>query len=124
MKAIRDGLRDGEVRVPYPRGRDGRYVHPHLAAIKVAQYPPTEWGLYDVFGNAWELTADISAWGSPDGSPPPAGFGNAKKARIIGQSHGLVEWQETGLEGRAPNYVVVAGDRYSASVAVRFVLVD
>lgn len=123
LDAIRAGRRDHEVRVPYADWKRARHVHQHLSAVKVGQYPPNDWGLYDVFGNAWELTADISDWTPPPDGPQPNPFAGSKRVRIVGESHGLVEWEAASLEG-GPNYVMIIDGRYSASVAVRFVLLD
>jgi len=122
-EAARDDHREHEVQVPYVDWRRARRVNQHLGGVRVAQYPPTEWGLYDVFGNAWELTADVSEWTPPADAPQPNMFDGAKRVRILGQSHGLVRWQDASIEGN-PNYAMMFDGRYSTSVAVRFVLLD
>lgn len=123
MDAIRAGRRDHEVRVPYADWPRARHVSRHLNAVKVGQYPPNDWGLYDVFGNAWELTADISDWTPPPDGPRPNPFAGSRQVRIVGESHGLADWEAASLEG-GPNYVMIINGRYSASVAVRFVLLE
>ncbi len=123
LDAIRSGAREHEIRVPYRTGPEVRYVNRHLSAVKVGQYPPTEWGLYDVLGNAWELTSDVSDWKPPENAPQPNMFAGAQRVRIVGQSHGLVEWRAADMAG-APNYAIIFDGRYSTGVAVRFVLVE
>ncbi|WP_374405373.1 SUMF1/EgtB/PvdO family nonheme iron enzyme [Pelagerythrobacter sp.] len=123
LSAIQDGTRDHEVRVPYLTWSQARHVNRYLSAVKVGQYPPTEWGLFDVFGNAWELTSDVSNRTAPENAPQPNMFAGAKRVRIVGQSHGLVEWRQADMAGN-PNYAMIFDGRYSTGVAVRFILIE
>lgn len=123
LKAIHDGKRAHEIRVPYSGGAKARYVNRHLSSVKVGQYPPTEWGLHDVLGNAWELTSDISDWTPPENAPQPNMFMGAQRVRIVGQSQSLVEWRKADMAGN-PNYAIMFDGRYSTGVAVRFVLIE
>lgn len=122
LDAIKNGRREHEIRVPYTNWPQARHVNRHLSAVKVGQYPPTEWGLYDVLGNEWELTSDVSDWTPSKNTPQPNMFAGAQQVRIVGQSHGLVEWRQADMA--SPNYVIMANGRYSTGVAVRFVLID
>ena len=123
IAAILDGAREHEVRVPYSNWSQARHVNRHLSAMRVGQYPPTEWGIYDVLGNAWELTSDISDWTPPEDAPQPNMFAGAQRVRIVGQSHGFVNWQQGDMAGN-PNYAIIFDDRYTTGVAVRFILIE
>ncbi len=109
--------------MPYLTWSQARHVNRYLSAVKVGQYPPTEWGLFDVFGNAWELTSDVSNRTAPENAPQPNMFAGAKRVRIVGQSHGLVEWRQADMAGN-PNYAMIFDGRYSTGVAVRFILIE
>lgn len=122
-KARQAGMFADKAIAPYPDWGRGRYVHRHIPTMRVKQFSPTAWGLYDVLGNGWELTADVSDWqpaARPEGARPYPG---AKRVRIVGQGWSVEDWQKQGLEG-GPNYAIVHGGRYSTAVAVRYVVLN
>ena len=107
---------------PYTRGPLTE-LSSHLDGVKVAQFPPTKWVLYDVLGNAWELTADISDPDPATDALQEGYFAGTKRVRIVGQNAWMTNWSSAGLEG-SPNFARIINGRYSTVVAVRFVVLD
>lgn len=95
----------------------------HLDGVEVAQFPPTKWGLYDVLGNAWELTADISEPEHTTDALSEGYFEGTKRVRIVGLNAWAMDWRSTTLEGK-PNFARIINGRYSTEVAVRFVVLN
>lgn len=112
----------GEIRVPFASGPRAPISH-YMDGVRVAQYPPTDWGLYDILGNSWELTSDITDPDPESDSLTSGYFAGSKRVRIMGQHAWVTDWETKSITG-APNFAWIINERYSTSVAVRFVLLD
>lgn len=120
---IREELVQAQDRIDLPRSARSLVI-----GAEVGLFPPTEWGLHDVLGNASELTADIvSAAEIPryneelGASIKPRASGSLRLAKGFRLSSGTDYWKR-GIEDT--QFLDWKPSSFSASVAVRFVIVE
>ena len=104
---------DDVVRVPWPGEREARVVHKYLVAFKVGQGEPNPWGLYDLLGNAMELTSTMK--------PTSENAAGRPSIELAGTSHSDRNWADQGLN--ADFSTVIWDGQFAASPAIRVVLI-
>jgi len=106
---------------PLDYGRGAEYV----SGAKGGQFPPNNWGLYDVMGSERELTSvTVSGEESYRRDPSKLNLLLRKNYSVLMKGSDLSDpnWVKDGISGRS--YAVAVDDHYSTSVAVRLMLID
>jgi Sulfatase-modifying factor enzyme 1 len=103
----------------YPNGLARAFETPHLKYNKVGQFPPSEWGLYDLLGNAIELTSDMGPFGA---SNPGTGSVTGASGSAVFKGVLFDQHLATGLKTSITTPVF--GDRFGVWGGVRLVLIE
>lgn len=98
----------------------------HVTGVKVGMFEPNDWGIFDVMGNAIELTSEMISGEDWYRTHPQSEF--AKQARdkarsLLKGSHRYDQnWINGGISDKS--YAVISDGRYSTDVALRLVLIE
>jgi len=111
---------------PWPFEQGGSLVNRHMDGVRVGQFAPNNWGLYDVLGNVREITSEVIS-----GDEFIRRNGETALSRMLAnQSRVIVKgstwWIDANWEpGIAQErYLIISEGTYSAPAGVRLILVS
>lgn len=98
----------------------------HMHGVAPGQFPPNDWGLYDIMGSLYELTSVTISGEEWYRQNPDSKFAeqtrNEVRTVVKGGSIYFCDWSENGISGQSTVYTV--DDHYSFDVAIRLVLIE
>ncbi len=124
--AVKDNQEPNQRDGPLAYADGGKHIMHNVFGVKVGMFPPNDWGLHDVIGNSWELTADTISGEEWNRRHP-----DSESARRT-QSYGVVtikgsgrynlDWGKHGISGA--RYLTNFGFGYSSHAALRLTLIS
>ena len=98
----------------------------HMQGVAPGQFPPNDWGLYDVMGSLYELTSVVISGKDWYVQHPDSRWASYTKNRdhavLKGGDNAFCDWSKEGISGQAT--AVIWDGRYTTSVAIRLVFVE
>ncbi len=124
-EALKGSSISRELELPLSYAQGGKYIHKYLTGVKVGMFPPNRWGIYDVMGNARELTADLISGKEHYKAQPDSDYArrtqNRDKVLVKGSNRYDPSWHKKGISDK--RYVTIWDGRFTARVALRLILI-
>lgn len=90
--------------------------------VRVGQFPPNSWGLYDLMGNVYELTSTSYSGEEWSRLYPTTDVARKGENVVIKGGDRYSSLWKRGISG-SPQAVVMAANRFSHPVTIRYVLI-
>lgn len=100
--------------------------HHMSGGVAPGQFPPNNWGLYDIMGSLYELTSTVISGAEKLRQHPDSKWAKFTKDKdnmvVKGGDSLFCGWDKKGISGQ--NTVVIWDGSFSADVAVRLILIE